>query len=250
VTASLVTISFSHFCEKARWALDRGEIPYRESPHAPLVHLLFTVPRGGRSTPLLVRPGARPITDSTDILHFVEASRPGSLLPVDPAERAEVEALEDRFDRELGPHVRRLAYHRLFASGTSIGPMLAETTRGLDRALAPVVGRVAPRAIGRALKIDAQRAARSAEQVEAVLRDVEERVADGRPFLVGKAFSAADLTFAALLSPLVWPAEHPVTGALPSPAALDDLLRATRARPAGRFALALYAAFRRRPERT
>ena len=28
----LVTIPFSHYCEKARWALDLAQIPYREKP--------------------------------------------------------------------------------------------------------------------------------------------------------------------------------------------------------------------------
>ena len=28
----LITIPISHYCEKARWALERAEIPYREEP--------------------------------------------------------------------------------------------------------------------------------------------------------------------------------------------------------------------------
>lgn len=246
MTATLVTISFSHFCEKARWALDRAGVAYREEPHAPLLHLAFTLPRGGRSTPLLLRPGAAALTDSSDILRFVEGQAPGTLWPEAAAERAEVDALEERFDRELGPHVRRHVYHLLFSGRSSIGPMLATTTRGIDRALAPVIGAVAPVAIGRALRIDARRAARSAELVERVLADVEVRLADGRPYLVGDRFTAADLTFAALLSPCLMPTEHPVTGPIALPAALEGLVAATRARPAGRFALRLYASHRGR----
>ena len=32
----LITIRFSHYCEKARWALDRGRIAYEERSHLPL----------------------------------------------------------------------------------------------------------------------------------------------------------------------------------------------------------------------
>ena len=35
----LITIPPSHYCEKARWALDYARIPYREERHPPLFHL-------------------------------------------------------------------------------------------------------------------------------------------------------------------------------------------------------------------
>ena len=34
----LVTIPISHYCEKARWALDRAGIPYREERHVQGIH--------------------------------------------------------------------------------------------------------------------------------------------------------------------------------------------------------------------
>jgi len=33
----LITLAFSHYNEKARWALDRYAVPYREEPHMPFV---------------------------------------------------------------------------------------------------------------------------------------------------------------------------------------------------------------------
>ena len=38
--ARLITIPLSHFCEKARWGLDRVALRYREEPHAPLLSRL------------------------------------------------------------------------------------------------------------------------------------------------------------------------------------------------------------------
>ncbi|MEZ4340912.1 MAG: hypothetical protein R3B82_30175, partial [Sandaracinaceae bacterium] len=38
----LVTIAFSHYCEKARWALDLRRVPYRERRYLPAMHLLAT----------------------------------------------------------------------------------------------------------------------------------------------------------------------------------------------------------------
>ena len=50
----LITIPISHYCEKARWALDRAGIPYRERAHLQAIHW-FAVRRAGgaRTVPVL-----------------------------------------------------------------------------------------------------------------------------------------------------------------------------------------------------
>jgi glutathione S-transferase len=50
----LITIPISHYCEKARWALDRTGVAYVNRGHMPLLHWASTVPRGGRSAPFLI----------------------------------------------------------------------------------------------------------------------------------------------------------------------------------------------------
>lgn len=37
---SLITIRGSHYCEKARWALDRCHVPYTEKAYMPMMHIL------------------------------------------------------------------------------------------------------------------------------------------------------------------------------------------------------------------
>jgi glutathione S-transferase len=68
MTPRLICIPFSHYCEKARWALDRRGIAFVEEGHLPILHTRATRPAGGRSTPLLVVDGGPTLTDSTDIL--------------------------------------------------------------------------------------------------------------------------------------------------------------------------------------
>jgi glutathione S-transferase len=116
-----------------------------------------------------------------------------------------------------------------------------------------VTARLLARPIGafmrRGLRIDDAGVARSHERVEDVLAEVESRLADGRPYLAGDRFTAADLTFAALMTPLLAPPE--LADFLPlgddAPAELASLIAATRARPSGRFALRLYTEERGRP---
>jgi glutathione S-transferase len=237
---TLVTISFSHYCDKARWALDRAAIAYREEAYVPVTHLLGTVRRGGRSTPLLALPDGTTLKDSTDILAYVERSRPGLLYPDDPALRREVSELEDLFDEELGPHVRRLAYHSLLTSGRPFAPAIRDTTTGLQRTLAPLLGIVVPRLVKRGLRVDEAGAARSRPHVERVLERVDTLRADGRAFLVGGRFTAADLTFAALYAPLVSPPQHPVTSRVEEAPSYAAMCAGNRTRASGAFAMRMY----------
>src|SRR4051812_1964097 len=68
----LITIRFSHYCEKARWALDHSGIDYEERSHLPLF-AWFPALAGGRkrTVPVLVGDGER-LSDSTDILRWVD----------------------------------------------------------------------------------------------------------------------------------------------------------------------------------
>jgi glutathione S-transferase len=83
--------------------------------------------------------------------------------------------------------------------------------------------------------------------VEAVFDEIAARLADGRPFLLGERFTAADLTFGALSSSVLIPERYgsplPPLEALPPPVAAEA--RRLRDHPAGRFAARLYAEDRR-----
>ena len=112
----LITLSFSHYNEKARWALDRFAVPYREERYLPffcsLAVAVATRGRGGAadrtssrySTPVLITENGRVLTDSTEIARFAAGSV-DSLFPSD-----EVASLVDHYGDRLGPYTRLLAY--------------------------------------------------------------------------------------------------------------------------------------------
>ncbi|MBM4280380.1 MAG: hypothetical protein FJ137_06330 [Deltaproteobacteria bacterium] len=87
MVARLLTILFSHHCEKARWGLDRRGVAYVEEAHLPILHVRATRSAGGRSTPLLIVDDGPPLTDSTDVLHHADAAntRGEPLFPDDDA---------------------------------------------------------------------------------------------------------------------------------------------------------------------
>jgi glutathione S-transferase len=247
--AVLITMPHSHYCEKARWALDRLSLPYQEEAHPPLLHRLATKRNGGTSVPVLVDGGSRFI-DSTDILAHIDVVCGGDLLyPRDAALREEVETLETQFDEQLGPHARRWAYAQLLPERRLLRQAMSRGVPRSEAALLPVMMPGVVRLVRSALRITPESAVRSIERVRGIFKEVDSRLDDGRRFLVGERFTAADLTFAALAAPVLFPpgyrAAYPALDVVPA-AMRDEALR-LRDTSAGRFALRLYVEERNPP---
>ncbi len=246
---TLITIPLSHFCEKARWGLDHAGISYTERRHAPGFHVLAVRRVGGdRSVPILITGGAV-IGDSTDILLWADerAAKGRRLYPEDAATRAEVLALEERFDEELGPHVRRAIYFELLPWPKLTLPMLVHEVPRHQRLLLPMLYRPLRGLMRSSMRIDAAGAQRSFDKAMRVIDDVGKLLADGRPFLAGDRFTAADIAFAALVAPAVGPPGYavPIPSLEELPAAAAAQLRRVRDTPAADFCLRMYQEQRR-----
>ena len=243
-TYRLITIPPSHFCEKARWALDRYGVPYVEQCHPPILHYLATRRAGGgRTAPVLVT-DVGVFADSTDILDFVDGrfASDGRLYPTEEQQRRQVAELEELFDTKLGPHTRRVAYFHLLPHT----PLLLEAVlhrasardRVVFRSMLPLM-RVMLR---RGMRITPEGAARSLDHVREVFDTIGQRLAEGRRYLVAERFTAADLTFAALASPVVLPRGFgaPLPSLAELPASVLPLIEEMRGTDAGQFAQRLY----------
>ena len=67
----LITIPISHYCERARWALDRSSVPYEESQHLQFFASLHAKRAGGRRTvPVLSCEDGTVLNDSGTIALF------------------------------------------------------------------------------------------------------------------------------------------------------------------------------------
>jgi glutathione S-transferase len=242
---TLITIPISHFCEKARWALDRAGVEYEERAHLQVIHWL-AVKRaggGGKTVPVLVC-GDTVLSESADILAFADARAPADrrLYPDDAQEAAAVRALERDFDERLGPHGRRWMYEHMRGQRKLVKQYAPTGVPRWQRLGLPIAYGTVAKIIDRYLDIDAAKAELSLGEVRTTFDEVAQRLQDGRPYLMGDRFTAADLTFAALTAAVLMPPEYGVPLPQPDelPAAMGSVVRELRAHPAGVHALRMF----------
>lgn len=238
---TLVAIPISHYCEKARWALERAGIDYVEERHLQGFHHFYAKRRGGDfTTPVLVFPDSRPaIGQSSAILKWVDSQLPEDrrLYPEDVASR--VRATEHWLDTTLGPDGRGWLY----------GEILDDMDMIEDYGLTgiPDIERRAFRAVIKAFKpylaarLRVQGTHADKQSVCDVFDEIADRISDGRRYLMGDRFTAADLTFAALSAAVILPRKYGIE--LPpldrASAELRSAIEMFRSHPAGQFAARL-----------
>lgn len=199
----------SHYNEKARWALDFKEIPHTRRALF-LGYLPMALWKTGRATlPILIQDN-QAIGDSSRIIAALEQQQPDPpLYPASDADRSRALELEDFFDEEFGHAVRAFLLTPMLdvdpdASLAALG--LGQTERAIRFAR---MGFPAFRAF---YKLRHKINKRSPEAWrQKVIEGLDRIDAERRPsgYLVGDHFTVADLTAAALASPLVWPPEFP-----------------------------------------
>ncbi len=188
----LLQFSTSHYCRKARLALGYKNILYEVENLTPGLHILKLRPLTGGSTTLPVllpqeigQPDA--VADSSEILEYLETYKPQpSYLPDDERERNQVRLLEDWLDESIGVATRFIYYDYRAGEGQAIDPSLS------SQLIINLVRRqynINPTAVKKA-----QARLKTALEILSIWRK--------GLYLVGDSLTVADITAAALLSPL------------------------------------------------
>lgn len=253
----LITIRFSHFCEKARWGLDVCGVPYVEDGHLPAFHikpLKRARARGKKdaassrySVPTLVFEDGRVLTDSTDILKFASDQSSGvDLYPEDAraSDGSTIEELERRFHDDIAVHSRRLAYIFLLNDLPRFRKLCRANVPGFESIAAAVAAPFLRKRMLDYMGVDANAKAESVAVIDRVMDDVS-RLTEGREFIAGDQLTAADISFAAAAAPALivhssegFGAELPALSELPP--AYRFLVEKWRKTRAANYALHLY----------
>lgn len=242
---TLFTLPPSHFSEKARWALDRAQIPYREISNPPLFHRVVNLWLGARSTtrPVLRTPDQL-ICDSSEILQYVDEflAEEHRLYPAEPEMRQQVCDFERDLGKQVGFSVIRWAYFHFLPETELILPLMTGPAGGLENRLFRVLFPLVRRLMQKGLKLNPVTAERAQNKIEEAMDEIAKRLSDGRPYLWGDRFGAADLTCAALFGPIFVVPEYGGTRAdlARLPASVRERREAWLKHPTAEFVLRIY----------
>lgn len=246
---TLFTLPPSHFSEKARWALDRARLPYREHSDPPLFHRLVNLWIGAKSTRPVLRTSGGLLCDSAEILQYVDnyLTPEDRLYPSEPDLRRQVCEFEEHLGKEIGFSVIRWAYFHLLPVRDLILPVLTGPADSLENRLFRWLFPAIRVLMQKGLKLVPATAERAQRKIETAMDEVAARLSDGRPYLFAERFTAADLTCAALLAPVLIVPEYGGTRAN-----IDKLPQAVKERrqiwlshPTGQYVLRIYREHRR-----
>ena len=230
---TLITIRFSHYCEKARWALDvlqhaavqkstdeqsekleKNSHRYVEcarSIHTHMTLSLWHTSGFSTSSPVYITRDKRVLKDSTDIMHYVsdELCKLGkpTLYP-----SAEVEELENYFNEVFGVHTRRYGYWSMFQTDDLLNELRNSWLRGtvgFERWIHQHFFGSFKALVIKGLHIEEQPSLVSKQRIDDVFEKVNKKLEehDGLYLFNTNYPTAADITFASLAYPVIFPAQ-------------------------------------------
>jgi glutathione S-transferase len=243
----LYDFRFSHYCEKARWALDYKGIRYTSQHLLPGFHLLKTRKLAPRTCVPILNTGDVTVQDSTEIINFLDRSFPErSLTPRDPKDANAVIEWEEYLDEEIGVTWRLWFYYHTLPDRERALRFLCDGAAWPERSLFALCFDPIRRAMTQMMDVHAE-PAREAERRLRVALDRLDRALERGPFLVGDRFSRADLTACSLLRNLCMPRAPglPIEAIFPAP--VCALRNELQHRPFYRWVVDTYREQRSRP---
>jgi len=210
---TLYVFAISHYCEKARWALDFLDIDYTLRHLAPGAHMQVAKQLGAPSSSVpMLETNEGVVQGSAEIIAWADSrsSDPTRRLAPDAAFADECRALERRLDDVAGVHVRRYYYSEaLVEYPDTVRPIFTRDLPDSERAPLEESWSLVRQLMMGAMDLGTEQGEQSRAVLEAELDWLDGLLSDGRRYLVGDRFSRADITAASLLAPVALPKEHP-----------------------------------------
>jgi glutathione S-transferase len=227
---TLYQFPISHYCEKARWALDYKGLDYNIVNLLPGEHIkVIKAIAPGSEVPVLQQ-DEEIIQGSDDIISWLDERYPATpLTPKDAESKKQALVWENYANENIGPQIRLYFYHYLLEHAALTVPMLVQGQPVHKRLLFRVIYPRVRSIMRQHMKINDRTARISLKILERAIDKLHAHYAK-HDFLVGDQFSRADLTVAALLAPLVEPDQYGINWPNYYPAELQNTIDAFRDR--------------------
>lgn len=244
----LITFPPSLDSEFARFLLHHYGVDHTEERHTLFVIFAVTRWRGGKvNFPMLLN-DRYTFAGARDMIYYFDARATPErrLLPDGQAEQAELARLWSQLYDEFGTATTLWVYYYVVPHKDILAGPLGEGAPRWEGALARLAYPVFAGFLRKGLKLTAENADAALVTIRRTFDAVDQRLGDGRPFLLGTRFTLADLLFAVMAAPVLVPEGY--GGAIPPlaamPAEVRQLAEELREREAGRFALRIYRDYR------
>jgi glutathione S-transferase len=238
----LYQFPFSHYCEKARWALEYKGIAYQPVNLLPGLHLKPMRKLAPKTCVPVLLDEETIIQDSSAIITYLDIKFPSpALTPNDPNVAREALEWERLCDEQIGVTLRLWFYYHALPDRDFALRFILQGAPWHSSALFRLIYPKVREAMMRFMNINADTARQSEDQLLAALERLDGAL-DGRRFLVADRFSRADLTACALLSPWCLVADDEAALSLPS--ALLESRNSSKGRPFYRWVRSVYDSYR------
>ena len=203
---TMYQFAVSHYCEKARWAMDLKGQSYQiknllPGPHAKKMHKLAN----DTSVPVVAFQNTV-IQGSDKIIDYLDETCPDSTLtPVNPEDAKQAREWEQYAAHHIGDPIRCLLYHELLEHKDLLISVLTHNAPWYGKHLYRFIYNDLKKRIRQGMKINDRTASIARKTLTLAFDKLDEELR-GKSYLVGNTFSRADLSVAAMSAPLVWPA--------------------------------------------
>lgn len=204
----LLEFPHSHYCEKARWALDYKGIPFEPVAILPGFHFIRLRHYPESFLPLLLHQGGGVQGSGQIISYLDEQYAENPLTPSDAEEKRACLELECTLDRDLGENIRRILYHRLLAYPAFIRYHFTHCMPAYKQWLFRLTYPILRYKIRQTYLISEQSVKQAEVVFERTLGILAQRLENSN-YMIGDRFTRADVTAASMLAFVAMPAEHP-----------------------------------------
>ncbi len=243
----LYQFPISYYCEKVRWALEYKKIEYQAVNVTPGLHRLVIKRAAPTCLPPITVPvlldGRLPVQGSDSILDYLDQNIKEPALGFENVEDVEKTRVIEKFlDEEVGAPLRAILYHTLLPHHKELIDMWNYQGSKRSKIWLTMVAPSLKRIVRKMYSTDSY-----AEHKKMLSESLDQldRLYSKKEFLVGDRFSRVDLSFAAFLSPLAFPPDHPLPWPSNSiPETYMDFCREHHQRPSLKRMIELYRDYR------
>lgn len=241
----LITLLPSSGVDAGRWILSHYGVDYTERPHAPIFHILALKAWGmGKDDyPLLVQ-GDVKTHGARHIMSLFDADAPADkrLMPDEKAMQDEIMELAGFTAGTLGDAVVNWSYFHLLKHKAAVWPSVTTDVPWYEKATLAVGFPVIRWLMYKGLGLTDEVADTSLQTLRDGFDTLDQRLSDGRRYLVGDTLTFADVITAACLGPMVLAQGY--HGMLPNqslcPVFMQKVYAEMRARPTGQYIQRMY----------